>query len=155
MKNKKQMQDDFNTFEVEIPMMLDDLSESVKRSFKKNVDILNFSIDSINLVEQFYLGVLNGEIKLDISESRLDRLFIAYLGESFRAHLNGHWTLETDKSFESFGTPVITAWGDASSSHLNFSPVIIRERIKKEEEKGELQKTIEFAIQFNESCKKL
>ena len=155
MRNKKKIQDDFDTFEVEIPLLLEDLSALICQIKNTSLNIFDFSFENINLIEQFYLDILNKKIKSDISQDRLDRIFIAYLGESFRAHLGGQWTLELDKSSEAYGTPVISQWGDVPDKHINYCPIIIREWFKQEKGQGELQKTIEFALESDENYKNL
>ena len=142
--NKKDLLDRFNEFEVEVPMLVDDLNIVLSKSKNyKNIQNI-YDLKNVDLVESFYLDVINGIESVDFSLERLDRIIIAYLGETLIFHAGGNWELSLDNDF-TYGTPIIRGF-KYDNDGIGFSPVGIRERLLREKEKGVFIKSLSYCI---------
>ncbi len=125
-KLTQKMRDDYEEFLVEIPMLLEDLQELLKKSrHYKNVKV-GFDDETLDRIESFYLAVLSGKEKIDVSQARINRIIIAYFGEALIERAGGKWILNDAKGDPSFGTPVVIDWSKNKDT-VAFSPVERRE----------------------------
>jgi hypothetical protein len=127
------------------PMMLDDLRGFLRSSGGYQAATGEFDLDAVDAVERFYLDVLAGKESVPVSEARLDRVFIAYIGEAIQAHVGGKWELNDLKADAAYGTPIILGWGSDPDA-MRISPVELRERIKRQRTPGILRGVIEYAV---------
>jgi hypothetical protein len=126
----QQMEDAYEEFLVEVPMLLEDLQGLLGKS-KEYTDVkVDFEDDTLDRIERFYLDVIDGKEKVDVSESRLGRIFIAYLGEAVIERAGGEWYLNTLDGDPAFGTPTIAP----KAGGVRFSPVERRELLKQNRE---------------------
>lgn len=146
--NKEKMQDLFDEFEVEIPMLIQDLEESLKNSKKYTEIKFSFDIELINTIESFYLDVLNKQEDTIFSSNHFDRVILAYLGETLIHHAGGNWKMSTDDDF-TFGTPVISGF-KYDYDKIGFSPVGIRDNFINNKVKGSFKKSLEYCINKKE-----
>jgi hypothetical protein len=127
-KLTRKMQDDYEEFLVEIDMLLEDLGELLKKSRGYKDLQVRFDDESLERTEKFYLDVLSGKEKVDVSLERMNRIFIAYIGEAVinRAESGrARWALNTFEADPSFGTPVVIDWSEDDG--IAISPVERRE----------------------------
>lgn len=124
----KKMEADYEEFLIEIPMLLEDLQGLLRASRRYREVAVAFDDSTLARIEAFYLDVLAGKEKIGVSRARLDRIFIAYVGEAVRARSESgqaRWALNPYDRDPSFGTPVIIDW--AKGDGLAISPVERRE----------------------------
>lgn len=127
-KLSKQMKEDFEEFLVELTLLLEDLQEFLAHSKNYRDVHLGYDDKTLDRVEAFYLDVLAGKEKIDVSQARLNRIFIAYVGEAIIARAESgraRWALNPVAKDPSFGTPVIIDW--AKDDGMAISPVERRE----------------------------
>jgi hypothetical protein len=141
---KNKLLDKFNEFEVEIPMLIDDLAVSLSSSKGFKNQNLNYELSTVDIVEIFYLDIINGNEKVNFSRNHLDRIIIAYLGEALIHHAGGRWEMGEDDDL-TYGTPMIYGFND-DHDNIGFSPVGIRERFIKEKKNGIFRKSLEYCI---------
>lgn len=124
----KEMEHDYEEFLVEIPMLLEDLQELLLHSDAYKDVKVGFGNDALDKIESFYLDTLSGKEKLKISRPRMNRIFIAYVGEAVLARAESGqatWAINPIDGDPSFGTPVIIDW--AKGDGMAISPVERRE----------------------------
>jgi hypothetical protein len=135
---------DYKIFEVEIDMMMnEDLPQLLKESKNYSNVKVKYDLDSVNQIESFYIDIMQGVEGVSISQARLDRIFIAYIGEAVINNAGGHWELCEDSKNRNFGAPRIVQWGTDKSNNP-LSPVGLRERIKEDLKHGVLSQLIRF-----------
>ena len=128
-KLTKKMLDDYEEFLVEIPMLLEDLDELLKNSHQyKDVEV-SFDDETLDKIESFYLDVISGKEKIYVSLARMNRIFIAYIGEAVIERAGGKWELNPMDKDPSFGTPVVI-----DNDSIRISPVERRELLIKNRE---------------------
>ena len=74
---------------------------------------LGYDDATLERVEAYFLDALSGQEKLAISQARLNRIFIAFVGEAVIARAESgraKWALNPVARDPSFGTPVIIDW---------------------------------------------
>lgn len=126
----QQMDDAYEEFLVEIPMLLEDLQDLLDKSKGYRDVKVDFEDDTLDRIEQFYLDVTDGKEKIGVSDARLGRIFIAYLGEAIIERAGGKWHLNSLEDDVAFGTPVVFPKGGG----IRFSPVERRELLKQNRE---------------------
>jgi hypothetical protein len=136
----------FEEFIVEIPMLLDQLGELLESSNNYRATRVAFDDESLDRIEQFYLDVLAGRERVDVSQARLNRMIIAFFGEAVRERVGGSWELNDVDGDPAFGTPVIVEWAEA---WMRISPVELREQ-QIEGRKPFLRDLIEYAANVDE-----
>lgn len=127
-KLTKTMSDDFEEFLVEIPMLLEDLQVLLRQSRDCRDVEVGYDDGALDRIETFYLDAMDGKEKIDISQARMNRIFIAYVGEAVieRAESGAaKWALNPVEDDPSFGTPVVIDW--AKDDGMAISPVERRE----------------------------
>lgn len=137
------MQNIFDEFLIEIPLLLEDLQELLEKSINYKRVKVNCELDSIDLIESFYLDVLKGKEVINISEARLNRIIIAYFGNCVIHHVGGKWAVGNLENDVAFQTPIIINWGSDPNSK-RISPVVIREYILEKMERGSMRWAIEY-----------
>lgn len=142
----QQMKDNYEEFLVEIDMLLIDLQELLTNSNQyKNVQV-NFDDSTLNWIEAFYLDTLSEKEQISISHARMNRIFIAYVGEAVRKRAGGQWALCDVKGDPAFGTPVIINW---APDGIRISPVERRELLIKDR-KPFLRELIDYCVNKEE-----
>lgn len=122
------MRDDYEEFLVEIPLMLEDLQELLSMSREYRDVEVGYNDETLNRIEAYYLDVLDGKEQTGISQARINRIFIAYVGEAVIERAENKvakWALNPVEGDPSFGTPVIIDW--AKDEGIAISPVERRE----------------------------
>jgi hypothetical protein len=127
----KKRKEEYEIFLVELPMLLEDLEDLMNKSKKYRNFKIGFDDASIKAVESFYIDVQKGKEKIDVSLKRLDRIMIAYLGETLieRAGM-GEWDFNQDKGTSGYGSPHIILYSKAD--HIPFNPVLQLDRLKED-----------------------
>ncbi|MGZ7209987.1 MAG: hypothetical protein ACXVHV_08930, partial [Methanobacterium sp.] len=126
---------DFEEFEVEIPLMLEeDLPTFIQESRNYTNAISGFSIKKIEEIEKFFLDIINGLEKIDISEDRFKRIVLAYIGESVIQNAGGNWIFCDDVKHPGFGTPIIKGYKDDDG--MGMLPVGVRDRLFSSKKQG-------------------
>lgn len=140
----RQQKDDYGMFEVELDLMIhEDLSKLLTNSKGYKSVTVDFSLDCIDKIESFYIDIMKGVEPVSISQSRLDRIMIAYVGEAVINNAGGHWELCDEPKNRNYGVPRIVGWG-TNKNNNPVSPVGLKERIKQDLNKGVLSQTIKF-----------
>jgi hypothetical protein len=142
-KISQEMEDDYEEFLVEIPMLLEDLQTLLSRSRNYKDVKVNYDSDTLDRIESFYLDVLDEKEKVDVSRARLNRIIIAFFGDSLIQRAGGVWMLDDVENDRAFGTPVVINW--AKGGAIRFSPVERRELLIKNR-KPFLRDFIEYAV---------
>lgn len=119
-----EMKDDYEEFLVELETLLSDLQELLARSKRYRDVKVAFDDATLERVEAFYLDTLAGKERPVVSQARMNRIFIAYVGEAIRERAGGRWALDDAEGDPAFGTPVIIDWAPDA---IRISPVERRE----------------------------
>jgi len=127
MKDLSQLQNDFDEFEVEWPMLVDELAELMMTTGALGAAQSLETLDGVDQVETFYLSVLDGRARVEVSPDRLDRMILAFLGDFLIQKAGGHWALELDGG-PFHGCPQVVGWKDHDG--LSFEPVGLREKVR-------------------------
>lgn len=125
----------FEQFLFEMDDVLDGfLTEARSCGFK-----LDFSLDSLGILEQFLLS----KARLDArSRNRASR----YLGEVFRQSVGGKWELcLEDPRYLYFGLPVISGY---SAHQIEFCPIEMIRNFEEKREYGTLRAAVEAHSEF-------
>jgi hypothetical protein len=149
MNKFEQQKEDYGMFEMEIDLMVhEDLPKLLKSSQNYCNVKVDLSLENIDKIESYYIDVLNDYEKASVSGKRLDRILIAFMGEALIKNAGrGHWDF-CEKEGLFYGLPIITGYTDHEDA-IPFSPVIFRQGIKRDVDKGEgckgsLRKSIVF-----------
>ncbi len=124
----KKLKDDFEEFLVEVPILLEELQDLLDQSGAYSGVRVGYDDETLGQIEGFYLDVLSGKERVGISQARVNRVFIAFVGEAVieRAESGrAKWALNPVRKDPSFGTPVVIDW--AQEDGLAISPVERRE----------------------------
>ncbi len=135
--------DEFHDFEVEIPMLIEDLRQAIAESKRYATTSVDYSIEMVDTVEAFYLDVLVGTDRIPFSQNHFDRAVLAYLGEVLIRHAGGRWEMGRDTDF-THGTPMV--YGFKDDDGIGFSPVGIRDALIREQKPGTFRESIEYCI---------
>ncbi|MGZ4057069.1 MAG: hypothetical protein ACXVPU_11850 [Bacteroidia bacterium] len=146
--NKKEMMDAFHTFEVEIPLLLEDLEEILNNSINYKNTKVGFDYNSITQVSAFYLDVIHSKEEANISTEKFERIFLAYFGEAFIHHFGGNWTLCDIKLDPAYGKYVIIGWG-GNEDNVRHSPDEAIAILKKENRKEKIVENFEYMKNFD------
>ncbi len=142
----KEMKDDYEKFIKDIPALLAELQKMLKESRKYKKIKVSYDDRTLGEIESFYLAILSGKEKIKISQDKIDRIFMAFMGDALisRSHTGlGQWRLSNNFDSRNFGTPVV--FGYTTVEHMAYSPFIEIEHLK-ETRKPALIEEINYCI---------
>lgn len=89
---------------------IDDKMDAFTEDFaQRNNQVLDYSLQSLNDLEQWILNTYKDEYQLIGDHKMLDLLAI-YIGETFRKHVGGTWFMDTENKKNAFYMiPVLTS----------------------------------------------
>lgn len=130
----KERSEEFEVFLVEIPMLLDDLADLLKKSNNYNDINELFTEETLDKIESYYLDVLDGKEKINISMNRLTRILLAYIGEFLiNKASRGKWDINKMKKSSNVGMIGIVDY--ANIEHFAVYPLKLLNYIKETREK--------------------
>lgn len=149
------LKNDFNDFEIEIPMMLEEDFPALLASSNscKNV-IVSFELKTVDILENFFLDVISGAETINISLDRLKRIILAYIGEAVIHHGGGRWEFCDDSKHPGFGTPIVKGY-KYDEDGRGMIPVGVRDRLFEEKKGGIIRVAIEACAYKDVQQKKL
>jgi hypothetical protein len=120
--NLKEIKANFALFTNEIEKNLEKLNEVTGVQ-------LTFSFEDIDKVHSFYESNFGNPEKLGITIEALNNCFYSFMGEAFKHHLGGYWSLVINKNDKAYGTPVILGWRHKGKGGVAIRPFIWKEYI--------------------------
>ena len=147
----KERSEEFEVFLVEIPMLLDDLTDLLKKSKNyKGIKEL-FTEDTLDKVESFFHDVLDGKEHINIPMNRLERILIAYIGEFLIERAGqGNWSLNKMKKTSNFGMIEIINY--ANVDHIPIYPLKMVNAMKNTRKK-ELKNDLMYFVNLEQEEK--
>lgn len=132
----------FELFLFEMDDALEALASFVHELGRRDLEPLDYSIESVDRAERLYSLYLEGQISPDVSDDIFTTRLARYLGETLRKRVGGRWTLTRDEKYLTVGLPGITAIPGAHESYI-WTPHAVISNFKVRREEGLLRRALE------------
>lgn len=126
--------------------LLEELNRLLKASKHFSEVNVNFEIETINAIEEWYIAVLSSNEQVDISLTKLEDIMIIYYGEACIFQVGGEWAFPKRKTDISYQTPVITRSGDLKLGSIDISTVGMIRAIQRKKQKGQMFDSLNYFI---------